>query len=67
MLKHPKRWPSMTIAPIKQIDESVKILRDEWESKNKLTLITSQFTNLTPEVTLNEYVHLWLFKWKCSN
>lgn len=67
MLKHPERWPSMTIAPIKQMDESVKILRDEWGSKNKLTLNTSQLTNLTPEVTLNECVHLWLFKWKCSN
>ena len=46
----------MTKALIKEMEKPAKVLRDEWESRNNLTLNLRHFTNLNLEVTLKEQV-----------
>ena len=54
--KSPKSQPPMTKALIKEMEKPAKVLRDEWESRNNLTLNLRHFTNLNLEVTLKEQV-----------
>ena len=54
--KSPKSQPPMTKALIKEMEKPAKVLRDEWESRNNLTLNLRHFTNLNLEVTLKEKV-----------
>lgn len=49
--KSPKRQPPMTIALRKEMEKSAHVLRDEWGSKDNLTLNLRHFTNLNLEVT----------------
>lgn len=54
--KAPKSQPPMTKALIEEMEKPATVLRDEWESRNNLTLNLRHFTNLNLEVTLKEQV-----------
>lgn len=54
--KPPKSQPPMTKALIEEMEKPATVLRDEWESRNNLTLNLRHFTNPNLEVTLKEQV-----------